>query len=258
MTQTIGFYIGNFFIAYYGAMIVLGLAAASLVGWLQVRRYGKNFDDFILIAAIGGLCGIIGAKLLYLIVSFDNIDWGRLTEPGYFSSLMMGGFVFYGGLIGGLIGLAICRKCLRIDVLSYLEIGIVCLPIVHGFGRIGCSLVGCCYGMPYDGPGSILYQASPFAPNLQPLFPVQLLEATLNFMIAAVLLLLQKKLTGTKSLELYLILYGIMRFILELFRYDAAERGMLWGISTSQLISLLLILGTILFHFRKKIRSSAI
>ena len=248
----LGFYVGRFFIAYYGACIAAGILAAAFVGWLQVKRYAKSFDDFILLSAIGGLSGIIGAKVLYLAVSFKQIDFSRLGELEYINTLMTGGFVFYGGLIGGLLGLFLCRRHLQIDVKGYLSICIPCLPIVHGFGRIGCSLVGCCYGCPYEGWGSIIYKNSMFAPNNQRLFPVQGMEALIDFIIAGSLLFYINGLKGKKSMELYLGSYAIMRFALEFFRYDGQERGMMAGLSTSQYISMGIIAGVFLYHFVRK------
>lgn len=252
MGNGLGFRIGNFLIPYYGLMIVAGIFFAVLLGWILMKKHQKNFDDFLLMAAVCGLCGIIGAKLLYLVLSADKIDFSRLLDLKYLNAVMSGGFVFYGGLIGGFAGLLICRKVFKLDVMELLNLCIACIPIVHGFGRIGCGLVGCCYGCPYDGPGAILYRNSLFAPNKEYLFPVQFTEAAVNFSIAIVLLLLAKKLTGSKGIELYLILYAVMRFVLEFFRYDDVERGMLFGISTSQYISIGILVLVAVYHFRKK------
>lgn len=257
--QGLGFYVGDFFVAYYGLLIAAGIAAAAVVGWLQVRRFGKCYDDFILLAAVGGLGGILGAKLLYILVSIEKIEWARLADWDYLNAIMAGGFVFYGGLIGGMLGLFFCRKILHVDVWGYLQICIPCLPIAHGFGRLGCSLAGCCYGRPYDGWAAVVYRDSPFAPNCQPLFPVQALEAVLDFAIAAVLLLYIDWFRRKRALQWYLILYAAARFALEFARYDSAERGMLAGLSTSQYISLGLLVGVgcyLLFQKGKTGRSS--
>lgn len=238
----LGISIGSYFIAYYGMMIVIGLVAATAVGWYQVKKHGGNFDDFILIAAVGGLCGIFGAKLMYLIVSFDTIDFAKITELQYLSDILSGGFVFYGGLAGGLVGLLVCKKFLHLEVYSMISIAIPCLPIAHGFGRLGCSLVGCCYGKPYEGWGAIVYQNSLFAPNHQFLFPIQAVEAVSNFAIAILLLVFINRYSSKQGVKLYLIMYAVVRMILEFFRYDNSERGLFLGISTSQYISIAIIL----------------
>ena len=238
MPSSLGFYIGNFFIAYYGLAILTGLIIAVLVGWYQTHRHNLVFNDLIIILSVCALGGILGAKLLYLIVSWRQIQFERLLDLDYLNALMRGGFVFYGGLLGGLTGLLFCRRVVNIQ--PYVRAAIPCVPLAHGFGRIGCTLVGCCYGTPYDGPFAICYSSSLFAPNHISLFPVQAVEAVLLLLIAGILLLYINRHKGQNSLRLYLLLYAPVRFILEFFRYDA-ERGIVLGFSISQWISLALI-----------------
>lgn len=244
-----GFQIGSLLIPYYGLLISIGIAVAAFTGWIQIKLYKKNYDTFILLAATVGLGAIVGAKLLYLIVSWNQIDFSKITDLTYLSGIMSGGFVFYGGLIGGLLSLVVCKYCFKINVRDYVKIVIPCIPLAHGFGRLGCSAVGCCYGIPYEGFGHIVYENSPIAPNGTALFPVQFTEALINFIIALILLLYidihrEKE---KHSLSLYLLLYAPVRFVLELYRYDAAERGILGGLSTSQWISIAIVFCTVFY-----------
>lgn len=255
---SLGFYIGHFFIAYYGLMIIVGIGAAAAIGWYQTRRYHLSFDTLILISAVAGLFGIIGAKILYILVSLDQIEIKHLLEPAYFNSLMQGGFVFYGGLLGALAGFLFCHSVLKLPVRSYISKALPCIPAAHGFGRLGCSLVGCCYGCPYDGMFSITYTDSLFAPNHTPLFPIQGMEAILEFAISIFLLIYINRLSGKSPIKWYLSLYATARFILEFFRYDSEERGMFFFFSTSQCISLLILLALIalqIFNSLKKAQS---
>lgn len=248
-----GFQIGNFLIPYYGFFIVLGVIAASVIGILQTHLAHKDYNDFIILAALVALGGIVGAKILYLIVSLDKIDFSRITEYEYLNSIMSGGFVFYGGVIGGLLALIPCRKIIGPTVSSYVDTCAPCIPLVHGFGRLGCSAVGCCYGMAYNGIFSVVYHNSPFAPNHIELFPVQAVEACCNFLITAILLWyidINKK-HPINSICLYFLLYGPVRFILEFARSDNDERGIYGFFSTSQWISLFLIAGTLIYCFYK-------
>ena len=216
-----------------------------------------KFDDFIQVACFVGLGAMAGAKLLYLIVSWESIDLSRITDPEYFSALMGGGFVFYGGVFGGLLGLYLCGKILHIQVMVYARAAIPVIPVTHAFGRIGCAFVGCCYGVPYDGPGAVVYTESIAAPLNVPLFPVQAVEAAGNLVIAAVLCLYgeicRRNSKKPKSLQVYLILYAVFRFALEYVRYDDSERGILMGLSTSQWISIVICTGVIAVEiFRQK------
>ena len=252
-----GIQIGTIMISSYGLFIVLGIAAGVLLGYILMRINHLKFDDFIQIACFVGLGAMAGAKLLYLIVSWESIDFSRITDPEYFSALMGGGFVFYGGVFGGLLGLYLCGKILHIQVAVYARAAIPVIPVAHAFGRIGCAMTGCCYGVPYDGLGAVVYTESIAAPLNVPLFPVQAVEAAGNLVIAAVLCLYdeicRRNSKNPKSLQVYLILYAVFRFALEYVRYDDSERGILMGLSTSQWISIVICIGVIAVEiFRQK------
>ena len=233
--------IGNFRLPTYGLMIVLGVALANLIAMTLIKKYKLDQNDLVLLEAYTFLGAIIGAKLLYLIVSFDEIDFSRIFDLNYLKILIQGGFVFYGGLIGGIFTVFLAGKIHKIDTLLYMKKVICFIPIIHAFGRIGCFLAGCCYGKPYDGIFSVVFPENSFAPAGIPLFPIQLFEAICLLLIGFTILFLQLKFNFTKTVELYLILYGILRFALEYLRYDKA-RGHFLFFSTSQWISILLIL----------------
>lgn len=238
----------------YGLMIVTGVCIGAAAGIYLVKKNHLSTDDFILGAAYTAIGGFVGAKLLYLWVSRDLIQWGRIFEFEYFRLLMTGGFVFYGGLAGGLTGLWLSGRIHRISVKDYLYVCIPLLPFIHGFGRIGCGLVGCCYGIPYNGPMAIQYTESAAAPLNVPLFPVQYLEAGINILLA-ILLFFRVRKTGVdvRNLLLYLITYSALRFALEFLRFDKHERGVYGGISTSQWISAaVLLVSAVLFVYDKR------
>lgn len=93
---------------------------------------------------------------------------------------------------------------------------------------------GCCYGIPCKY-GFVMKES----PNVTR-FPVQLVEAGFEILIFLLLLCLEKH-NKKQLLNCYLLLYAPVRFVLEYFRGDEI-RGV-WGfISTSQIISLLLVL----------------
>lgn len=257
MGQT-GFYIHTLFISYYGLQIVLGMFFACLLAYVQIRRWHLSWNDFVLMISVIGLFAIVGAKLLYILVSVRQIDWSRITDLTYLQSVMSGGFVFYGGMIGGLLGLLIDQKLLKLNIAPYVQSCIGCIPVGHAFGRIGCHLVGCCHGIPYDGPFAITYTQSLFAPNNIPLFPVQLIEAILDMILAAVLLLCCKRWRGYTALGVYLLSYSVVRFVLEFFRADEA-RGSVFLFSTSQFISVVLFaLGLLILYHCTRFRRATV
>lgn len=229
----------------YGLMIAAGVIIANIVALLVLKHEHKDFNDFVILEAYCMLGAFIGAKLLYLLVSLKQIQWDQITNTQYLNQLMQTGFVFYGGLIGGLLFIFAGAKIHRIKAASYIRSFIFLIPFIHCFGRIGCFMAGCCYGRPYDGPGAVTFPSNSFALPGVKLFPVQLMEAALLMLISIILLILQFRKNWYYTIETYLILYGCVRYVLEYYRYDNA-RGIFAGLSTSQWISLAFIVFAVL------------
>ncbi|HIZ55462.1 MAG TPA: prolipoprotein diacylglyceryl transferase, partial [Firmicutes bacterium] len=198
---------------------------------------------------------MIGGKILYLLTILPTL-WNhrdQITEPlELIQDLLLGGFVFYGGLCGALAGILLYARQFHLDAFRLLDLLTPVIPLVHAVGRVGCFCAGCCYGRPVDPPFGVYFEASLTAPHDMALFPVQLLESALNLLLFGILLFLGRKprKKGT-LLGLYLSLYAVLRFGLEFLRYDA-ERGSFLFLSTSQWISLFLLpVGLWLFFLRE-------
>lgn len=102
----------------------------------------------------GIIGGISGAKLLYLIVDFPNLIASPETA---LLRLASGGAIFYGGLIGGILGGYLYTHVYHLNAIEFFDIAVPCLALAQAFGRIGCFFNGCCYGIPYNGPGAVHY-----------------------------------------------------------------------------------------------------
>lgn len=239
----------------YGILGFLGIVVAICFGVFYFSKFYDIEKEDIFYCTLFAIIGIgIGAKLLYiltilpyLIQNFNSIDW-KAALP----MLLQGGFVFYGGLIGGILGILIYSKMFKISFDKLCMILVPTVPIFHSIGRIGCLLAGCCYGMEYDGFGSITFYNSDLAPKGVPLFPMQIVESICNLIIFIIILLTYKKFKGTyKTIGLYFVLYSTVRFVLEFFRGDAV-RGII-VLSTSQWISIaFFIVGIILLVYSYK------
>ncbi|MGN0389750.1 MAG: prolipoprotein diacylglyceryl transferase [Wujia sp.] len=244
----------NLTIPTYGFLIALGVVIANIVAVFVLKHTKQDFNDFAILEAYCMLGGFIGAKVLYLIVSRKSIDWSRITDISYFNNLMLTGFVFYGGLILGLIFALAAGKIHKINASEYIRNFIFLIPFIHCFGRLGCFMAGCCYGIPYNGIGAVTFPEGSYALTGISLFPVQLVEAFFLILISVLILYLQIRKKWFYTIETYLILYAILRFILENFRYDDA-RGYIMGLSTSQWISILLLIVVVVsIIFNKKSR----
>ncbi len=227
----------------YGLMITIGVLLANAIAFAIIKRSGDSIEDFIILEAYTIWGGLIGAKLLYIALIFDTIDWSSFSLKTL-SELLQGGFVFYGGLIGAVLMFLLAGKLHKINSRLYIQRLIFVIPLMHGFGRIGCFLAGCCYGKEYSGFLSVVYPEGSLAPSGTPRFPVQAVEAALLLILAVILFFISKK-DSRHGICVYLLSYSVIRFFLEFMRDDF--RGSLLGLSTSQFISILLLLGTLLW-----------
>ncbi|MCI9273020.1 MAG: prolipoprotein diacylglyceryl transferase [Clostridiales bacterium] len=248
----------GFRVATYGLLILVGAILGIVVALLRAKRYHQKKEDVLFCALFAGIGVAVGAKLLYLVTILPDLiqNWNTLmADPAYLTSIITGGFVFYGGLIGAVLMLLVYCKRYKIDTLSILDLFAPAIPLIHAIGRLGCFSAGCCYGRPAEPPWGMLFPNSVAGPQDVPLLPVQLYESVLNLLLFAGLLLLSHKVTKRGALiGCYLISYAAIRFVLEFFRYDYV-RGFLFGISTSQWISILLLpLGLLLVALPKNSR----
>ena len=238
----------------YGVCAALGFLAMLLCVALLARRRGYNVDDAVVQTLISfGGCAM-GAVVLYGITNIPVI--ARIVEAyqaGFYDSLFdalyavvqcFAGFVFYGGLIGAVVACCLYSRHRGWPVLERLDMFSVAVPLFHVFGRLGCFLAGCCYGVEADW--GFMYTDAPVAEaNGVVRLPIQLIEAACNLAIFALLLslYLRDRMRG-RLVAVYGIAYGLVRFVDEFWRGDV-YRG-IWGpFSTSQWISIAVVVASV-------------
>jgi phosphatidylglycerol:prolipoprotein diacylglycerol transferase len=230
----------------YPLMILCGIFSSGIYACLTAKKFDYDYSDLIIFLLFISIGVIIGSHLLYTIVNYNNIVYifENVKKINTFKKLfnvlnfLFGGSVFYGGLFGGLIvGYIISKNKYK----NFFDIGITSIPLFHFFGRIGCFLGGCCYGI--ESNIGFIYTKNPILEaNGVTRFPVQILEAIFEIVLYFLLnyLLWHKKLKN-KLLYVYLGIYAVGRFFIEFLRGDT-YRGIWFSLSTSQIISILVIL----------------
>ena len=227
------FKLGPFTIYTYGLMVAIG----CLVGFFYVRgearRIGFDADKIMSLFLWVLISGFAGGRILYIIV-----EWERFLNEPLRTIFGRGGFVFYGGFILAFgIGIwQIRRKSLNIWKTA--DIFAPAVAVAYAIGRIGCFLNGCCYGRSTDSWLGVSFPPeSPVGSLGEPLIPIQLISSLNLFIIFAVLIILRpyKKFDG-QLFWIYVLLYGVSRSIIEIFRGD--PRGHIWMFSTSQFIGI--------------------
>jgi phosphatidylglycerol:prolipoprotein diacylglycerol transferase len=221
---------------------------------------GKNVWDLGFVIVISAM---LGAKVLLIITNYDYY----FNNPSRLFSLefLRAGGVFYGGLLGAILGSFIYLKFFtRIDFWRMADIIAPTISLGQAIGRLGCFSAGCDYGLPTDVPWAVTF-TSEYANNLVgvplniPLHPYQLYESFVSFCLFLILYRKFNRMSfNGQVFSLYLIFYGITRFILEFFRGDLDRGFLLDGLlSTSQFISLMIIPVGIIIYFSRRSKSRA-
>ncbi len=243
----------------YALCAFAGFFAALCTAAKLAKPLKMDFADIILVftAISGGM--LAGGHLLYAVTNIDSIvkyiDFvlekmknGTLTAE-YIKLVLsecFGGSVFYGGFLGAAAALVIYSKHAKGGLRKeFIDIFAVCVPLFHCFGRIGCFLGGCCYGIE-SSIGFIAH--NPLLPEMSGVrrFPIALAESVFNLMLFGVLFYLYKSGRNYgRLIYIYMLIYPAGRFILEFFRGDEI-RGIFFCLSTSQWISAALILTAII------------
>lgn len=234
----------------YGLMAVLGALLAILFIWFRSPKLGLKRDDAVYVMVMGGIGAIIGAKLMYIITVLPDFirDLPLIgTDFAEFARLyILGGMVFYGGLLGGIFAAWLTARSYKIDLRRFYPAVVPALALFCGIGRIGCLMAGCCYGVETTSPLFIEFTHSALAPNGVHLVPTQIIEAVFDFLLFGFMIWYTKdEKRNSSALKLYLILYSVFRFVLEFFRGDPI-RGLWFGLSTSQWVSLAVIVGVVI------------
>lgn len=165
-----------------------GILVAYLNTVRLAKKAGQSQEPVFTFLIIGVGSGIIGAKLMYYITVLDEI----IANPKTLLNLT-DGFVVYGGIIAGILGAWAYSRYKNLLFLNYLDATVPSVALAQGFGRIGCFLAGCCYGMETDSSFSVTFTHSAYAPNNVPLFPSQLVSSAFDFVHFFVLCALFKR-----------------------------------------------------------------
>ena len=246
------FTLGSITIPSYGVMMMLGLLVAGTIGLLRVRRAGLVVENAIIILACAFGFALLGATGLYIAVSYIWSELMEMLRDGTLFTENKLGLVFYGGLLAAMPGAFVGKKIAGAHLRDYVPAMLPCIPLGHAFGRIGCLLGGCCYGLPTDLPIGVVY-INPIsdAPQGVALFPVQALESLILVAIFVVLILYTRANRPPRRIVgLYFMLYAVCRMCMEYLRYDAI-RGHIGFWSTSQWISAVLFLAGVLLWMHR-------
>lgn len=265
----------------YFTFLLIGFAVATWLCARLAKSEGIDPNTFIDLGLFSVIFGVLGARVLHVLADGYFWDYVHLcTDPSQvawritaaqcrdaeglwdavgelchpikrdcfaWAAFWRGGLAYYGGLIAAAIFGAWFLKHEQVAFRRGSDIAAIGICVGLVFGRIGCFLGGCCFGVHTNLPHSVRFP--PFSPASEsqwregllagpgveslPVHPTQLYEAGGCLAMLAVLLWLhrRKRFYGEVML-VFLGLYGVLRFVLEFWRAD--ERGKILHLSTSQ------------------------
>ncbi|HLA13833.1 MAG TPA: prolipoprotein diacylglyceryl transferase [Gemmatimonadaceae bacterium] len=250
----------------FGFAVLMAFVIAQIIAQRELARRGHDpepIGDLIFAAVIGGL---LGGKLYYAVLMGD--------ASAVFSRA---GFVFWGGLIGGILVTYLVIHYKKLSFTRISDVGGISIAAAYSVGRTGCWAVGDDYGRPWNGPLAVSFPEgappstvssmeqlfnTPAPPGAGPndvlsVHPTQLYETALGFVMFMILW----RFRDHKHAEgwlfgFYCVLAGVERFIIEFVR--AKDDRFFGGLTVAQLIALLFAIGGALWmYYRRNPRGDA-
>jgi len=243
------FHLGPLEIRYYGLFFALGfIIAYFLLNYLvkknEINLKKEDIADFLFYIAIGS---IVGARLFYVVFYNFNFYLTNLTKIFY---VWEGGLSFHGGLIGAIItGYFFCKKK-NIDF--YIMADITVIPLAFGLflGRIGNFINGELVGRITNVPWCVQFKDFEGCRH-----PSQLYESAKNLFIFFFLFFINnkyhKKLKRGTLFWSFVILYSVLRFLIEFFRAPDEQLGfIIMGLTMGQLLNIVMFMVGVIFLYK--------
>lgn len=251
----------------FGLAMLLSFVIGQHVTTKELERRGEDatpVGDMVFAAVIGGL---LGAKIYYAILMHDAA-----------SLMSRAGFVFWGGLIGGILAVIAVVLKKKLGVAKMSDAIALALPAAYSVGRTGCWAVGDDYGRPWDGPLAVMFpEGAPpstvanmskmfgvqFPPGMSPsqvvsVYPTQIFEVVMGFIMFLILWRFRDHKHAVGWLfGFYCLLAGLERFIVEFFRAKD-DRFFAFGLTTAQLIAIgFALFGALWMYMRRNVTPTA-
>jgi phosphatidylglycerol:prolipoprotein diacylglycerol transferase len=218
----------------FGIMFALAFIAAGAVVARRLKEWGKSTDwayEIVIAALVGG---IVGARLNFIIQNYDSVK-GDLLGNLFSGS----GLVWFGGAVGGAIGVALWAWRRKMLQLALLDLCAVPLCVGYAIGRIGCQVSGDGdYGTAWNGPWAMAYPNGT-KPIDTPVHPTPIYETLAMGLVAYMLWRLRDRFQPGILFAIYLVFAGTERLLVEFIRRNDA---VILGLTQPQLISIAMMI----------------
>jgi phosphatidylglycerol---prolipoprotein diacylglyceryl transferase len=201
----------------YGLFVAIGFVVGLAVAARRARHEGidpEKITDFGMWLVISGM---LGGKLFHIIFFWNDFiaDW---RAQGVRS--LREGFVFYGGFIVASLTAVLYTRIKRLPLAKLADILAPSVALGHAFGRLGCFFNGCCFGKPCSLPWAVTFPPPHVMAGI-PVHPTEIYEVIGNlFIFAGLSAFFRYRRFDGQVFWLYVMSYGVLRFIVEFFRGD--------------------------------------
>ena len=248
----VAFTIGPLSVRWYGIAYILGFLFTALIMWRLSKRWKISFDEdalfTILLCVIVGV--IVGARVGYCLMYGNGY---YLSHPIEILFINQGGMSFHGGLAGALAGGAVAAKLTGIPFLTLADMGAIAAPVGLFLGRCANFINGELWGAVTDAPWGVVFGG---AAGMMPRHPSQLYEAFLEGIVLFCILFVLSRKTPPRPrgtfIGVFLIFYGLFRFLIEFVRQPDAHIGYLYGdwLTMGQVLSVpVIVVGVLVLVF---------
>lgn len=266
--QPVLFKVGAFELRGYGLMLALSFLLGIMLAVHRAKKRDVNPNHVMDLSVIILISAIVGSRFLYVVAHLDEFRGHWLDTINPFQSsgqIGLAGLTLLGGVILSFISSFVYLRQKKLPFLRFADVVIPSVGLGIFLTRIGCFLNGCCYGLPCEhGHLCVTFPADSAAGSVfpgVPLIPTQLYSSLYGLIIFVALLAMDRK----KHFEGYLfywflILYGISRFIIDIFRYYESSMVLFkiggLGLSVNQGISILFVIaGIVALYFGSRVSS---
>jgi phosphatidylglycerol:prolipoprotein diacylglycerol transferase len=240
--------IGWFKIYAFGFMLALSFLFAIYFSSYRAKKFGLDPQFILDLSVYVILSGVIGARLLY--VAFHLHEYDSLVDV---FALWQGGAILFGGFLLAVFVSYVFAKKRNVDFMLVADVVAPSLAVGIMVTRLGCYLSGCCYGSPTSLPWGVVFPPASPAGAYQrslgggdggpmPLHPAQLYDSLDGLLVVLVLLLWQRKLVKRgATFGAFLVLYGVLRFLVDFVRYYEESMKTFMDLTWNQVLSIVLV-----------------
>jgi phosphatidylglycerol:prolipoprotein diacylglycerol transferase len=231
------FHLGSLEIHTYGVLVAIGFLLGIATAAQRAQSAGIDSERINDLGVWLIVMGMVGGKLFYIIFFWDGFIQG--WHAAGLKSLREG-FVFYGGFICAALAAVVYTRVKQLSLAKIADAFAPSIALGHMFGRLGCFFEGCCYGKACSLPWAVRFPLS-HVMGSTPVHPTQLYEAAGNLAIfVGLAAFYRRKRFDGQVWWLYVLTYGVLRFVVEFFRgdYDVHYFG---GLTIGQLIAAALV-----------------